>query len=148
MKALLQRVKKASVSIEGQVHAKIEKGLLIFVGVEKGDTIDDVEWLTNKIQNLRVFEDEYGKMNKSIKDVNGEILVVSQFTLAGSCKKGTRPSFDNAALPEEAKKLYEMFAEKLRKANIPVKTGVFAAMMDIELLNYGPVTFMLEHISS
>ena len=143
MKVVLQRVKRASVTIEGKLYSEINKGFLIFLGVEKDDVIQSAQWLAEKILKLRVFEDENGKMNRSILDENGEILVVSQFTLAGNCKKGTRPSFDNAELPQKAKKLYEDFCEILSD-KIIVKTGVFGAMMDVSLINDGPVTFILE----
>lgn len=144
MKGLIQRVKKSSVTIEGKLFSQIDHGLLILLGVEKGDEKENAEKLAEKICKLRIFEDEQGKMNKSIIDVEGEILVVSQFTLAGDCKKGTRPSFDKAELPQKANELYEYFTEQIRQKNIPTKTGVFGAMMDVELINDGPVTFMVE----
>lgn len=144
MKALIQRVKKASVTIDNQLYSSINKGILVFLGVEKSDEKENAEKLVQKISVLRIFEDENEKMNLSVKDVNGEILVVSQFTLCGDCKKGTRPSFDNAAAPEKAVDLYEYFIKCMEEANIPVKTGKFRAMMDIELINDGPVTFFLE----
>ena len=144
MKALIQRVKQASVKINGEIYSSISFGFLIFLGIEKNDTIDNAQKLADKISKLRIFEDENEKMNKSIIDVKGEILIVSQFTLAGNCKKGTRPSFDNAAPPSEAKKLYEEFINIVKNYNIPVQTGVFQAMMDVSLVNDGPVTFMLE----
>ena len=144
MKAVLQRVKHASVTIDGNLYSKIGHGLLVLFCVEKGDTIESLEWMCRKILALRVFEDENDKMNLSVTDVKGEILAVSQFTLAGSCKKGTRPSFDNAEHPVRAKEMYEKFCNELAKSGIPVKTGVFAAMMDVELCNDGPVTIILE----
>ncbi len=144
MKALIQRVKEASVTIDGELYSKIGHGILIFLGVEKSDTEENSEKLSQKISSLRIFEDENEKMNLSIKDVNGEILVVSQFTLCGDCKKGTRPSFDNAAPPERAAELYEDFVTKLQAMNFVVKTGKFRAMMDVSLINDGPVTFMVE----
>ncbi len=144
MKALIQRVKEASVTIDGELYSKIGHGILIFLGVEKSDTEENSEKLSQKISSLRIFEDENEKMNLSIRDVNGEILVVSQFTLCGDCKKGTRPSFDNAAPPEKAAELYEDFVTKLRGMNFVVKTGKFRAMMDVSLINDGPVTFMVE----
>lgn len=146
MKVVLQRVKNSSVTIDGQLYSEIGKGLMLLFGVEKGDTIENAKWLADKILKLRVFEDENDKMNYSIVDVGGEILVVSQFTLAGNCKKGTRPSFDNAEQPQIAKKLYEDFCEILSQT-VPVKTGVFGAMMDVSLVNAGPVTFVLEKSS-
>lgn len=144
MKGLIQRVKRASVTIDGKVYSKINQGILILLGVEKGDNEQNADKLADKLCKLRIFEDEDGKMNKSILDVNGEILIVSQFTLAGDCKKGTRPSFDKAELPRRANELYEYFVDLIKQKNIPVGTGVFGAMMDVELVNDGPVTFMLE----
>lgn len=144
MKALIQRVKRASVTIGGNLYSQIGGGLLVFLGVEKSDTELNAEKLADKIIHLRIFEDDCEKMNKSVLDVNGEILVVSQFTLCGDCKKGTRPSFDNAAEPGMANNLYEFFVGKIKNSNISVKTGKFRAMMDVELINDGPVTFMIE----
>lgn len=144
MKALIQRVKQASVTIDGELYSSINSGMLIFLGVEKTDEGVNSEKLAEKLINLRIFEDNEGKMNKSILDVKGEILVVSQFTLAGDCKKGTRPSFDKAAPPDRANKLYEYFVEKISQYGLIVKTGKFQAMMDVSLINDGPVTFMVE----
>lgn len=144
MKALIQRVKRASVTIEGELFSAINSGILVFLGVEKGDEKDNAEKLAQKIVNLRIFEDENEKMNLSLKDVKGEMLVVSQFTLCGDCKKGTRPSFDKAANPDLAVDLYEYFIKCIEDNNIPVKTGKFRAMMDVELINDGPVTFWVE----
>lgn len=144
MKALIQRVKSASVTIDGELYSKIGKGLLVFLGVEKEDTVENCEKLSQKVLNLRIFEDENDKMNLSVNDVKGEILVVSQFTLCGDCKKGTRPSFDKAAHPDIAVKLYEDFVEKIRASGLKTETGKFRAMMDVELINDGPVTFMVE----
>ena len=144
MKALIQRVKRASVTIEGELFSAINSGILVFLGVEKGDEKENAEKLAQKIVNLRIFEDENEKMNLSLKDVKGEMLVVSQFTLCGDCKKGTRPSFDKAANPDLAVDLYEYFIKCIEDNNIPVKTGKFRAMMDVELINDGPVTFWLE----
>lgn len=144
MKALIQRVKRASVTIDGELYSKIGKGLLVFLGVEKEDTVENCEKLSQKVLNLRIFEDENDKMNLSVNDVKGEILVVSQFTLCGDCKKGTRPSFDKAAHPDIAVKLYEDFVEKIRSSGLKTETGKFRAMMDVELINDGPVTFMVE----
>ena len=144
MKALIQRVKQATVTINNEIYSSIGFGILALICVEKGDTIDNANKMADKLSKLRIFEDENEKMNKSITDVQGEMLIVSQFTLAGDCKKGTRPSFDKAAPPDEAKKLYEDFVSIMKSKNIPVKTGQFQAMMDISLINNGPVTFMLE----
>lgn len=144
MKVLLQRVKRASVTIDEKLFSSINHGILALVGIEKGDTIEQVNKLADKIFKLRIFEDENGKMNRSILDVKGEMLVVSQFTLCGDCKKGTRPSFDRSALPDIANSLYEEFIEKIKNYGIKTGTGKFGAMMDVELINDGPVTFMLE----
>lgn len=144
MKALIQRVKRASVSIEGKLYSSISSGLLVFLGVEKDDEKVNAEKLAQKVINLRVFEDENDKMNLSLKDVKGEMLVVSQFTLCGDCKKGTRPSFDKAASPQKAVDLYEYFIKCLKEDNIPVQTGKFRTMMDVELINDGPVTLWVE----
>ena len=144
MKALIQRVKRASVTIENELYSSICAGLLVFVGVEKEDEKINAEKLADKIVNLRIFEDENDKMNLSVKDVKGEILVVSQFTLCGNCKKGTRPSFDNSAPLDKAVELYEYFVEQAKLSGLNVKTGKFRAMMDVELINDGPVTFWVE----
>ena len=144
MKVLIQRVKKASVTIDKELVSSIEKGILAFVGIEKGDTIDEVQKAAKKIVNLRIFPDEQDKMNKSLLDVKGEMLIVSQFTLCGDCKKGTRPSFDKSAPPIVANELYEKFIQEVSAYNIKTGTGRFAAMMDVSLINDGPVTFMLE----
>lgn len=144
MKALIQRVKQASVTIEGKIYSSIGFGMLIFLGVEKEDNYENAQKLSEKLINLRIFEDKEGKMNKSLLDVKGEILVVSQFTLAGDCKKGTRPSFDKAAPPDEANKLYEDFVKLISSYGLTVKTGEFQAMMDVSLINDGPVTFLIE----
>lgn len=144
MKALIQRVKSASVTIDGKLYSQIGAGMLVLLGVEKGDTQDNAVKLADKLSKLRIYEDENEKMNLSILDVKGEMLVVSQFTLCGDCKKGTRPSFDKSAPPQIANELYEFFAKQISNLNIPCKTGKFAAMMDVELINDGPVTFMVE----
>ena len=144
MKALIQRVKRASVTIDNELYSSIGAGLLVFVGVEKEDEKINAEKLAEKISNLRIFEDENDKMNLSVKDVKGEILVVSQFTLCGNCKKGTRPSFDNSAPLDKAIELYEYFVEQVKLSGLNVQTGKFRAMMDVELINDGPVTFWIE----
>lgn len=143
MKAVIQRVKRASVTINNELYSKVNQGILVLYGVEKDDIKENADKIADKISKLRIFEDENGKMNKSIIDISGEVLVVSQFTLAGNCSKGTRPSFDKAEAPEKAKEMYEYFVSKLEEKNLPVKTGVFGAMMDVELINDGPVTFIL-----
>lgn len=145
MKALIQRVKKASVNINGEEYSAIEQGILVFVGVEKSDEKINAEKLAEKILKLRIFEDENEKMNLSIQDVKGEILVVSQFTLCADCKKGTRPSFDNSAPLDKAIELYEYFAEQIKQSGLKTKTGKFRAHMEINLINDGPVTFMIEN---
>lgn len=144
MKALIQRVKSASVTIDGLLYSKIGQGLLVFLGVEKGDDKLNAEKLADKLLKLRIFEDENEKMNHSILDIEGEMLIVSQFTLCGDCKKGTRPSFDKSAPPQIANELYEYFISQVKSFNIPVQTGKFGSMMDVELINDGPVTFMVE----
>lgn len=144
MIALIQRVKSSSVTIDGEIYSQIRKGILVLLGVEKGDLKENADKIADKISKLRIFEDENNKMNKSIIDVQGEVLVVSQFTLAGNCSKGTRPSFDAAELPDKANAMYEYFIAQLKSKNLPVKTGVFGAMMDVALINDGPVTFILK----
>lgn len=143
MKAVLQRVKHASVRINNELYSKIDRGILVLYGVEKGDTPDKMEWMAKKIASLRIFEDINGKMNLSCADISGEILVVSQFTLAADCAKGTRPGFDKAEKPQQAKIMYENFIKEIQKNNLTVKSGKFGATMDIALLNDGPVTIIL-----
>ena len=144
MKVLIQRVKRASVTIDNKLYSKIDKGILALVGIEKSDTIEQVQKMAKKLSGLRIFPDENEKMNRSILDIHGEMLIVSQFTLCGDCKKGTRPSFDKSAAPNIANKLYEDFVKEIQNYGIKTETGVFGAMMDVELINDGPVTFMLE----
>ena len=144
MKVLIQRVKRASVTIENELYSSINKGILALVGIEKGDTQEQVEKAAKKIANLRIFPDENDKMNLSLIDIQGEMLIVSQFTLCGDCKKGTRPSFERSAPPDIANQLYENFVKEIQSYNIKTQTGKFAAMMDVELINDGPVTFMIE----
>lgn len=144
MKALIQRVKSASVTIENELYSSIGAGILIFVGVTKLDTKENAQRLAQKILSLRIFEDENGKMNKSVMDEKLELLAVSQFTLCGDCKKGTRPSFDEAAQPQYAIELYDCFVSCLRESGLNVATGKFQAMMDVALVNDGPVTFWVE----
>lgn len=144
MKILVQKVLNASVTVNGQKVSKIKNGLLLFVGVEKGDSESQADYLAKKTANLRIFEDENNKMNLSIMDVKGEILAVSQFTLAADLSRGNRPGFDGAARPEEAKPLYEYFVKQLENYGISVQTGIFQADMKVELLNDGPCTFILQ----
>ena len=143
MRAVVQRVSHAQVKVDDKVVGKIEKGYLVLLGVKEGDTTKEADFLANKVVNLRVFEDENDKMNLSIKDVGGEILIVSQFTLYGDASHGNRPSFTEAARPEEANSLYEYFCEKVGQ-EVHVEKGVFQAEMKVELLNDGPVTILLE----
>jgi D-aminoacyl-tRNA deacylase len=144
LKLVLQRVLSASVCVEGKEIARIEKGLLILFGAEKGDVISRADFLAEKTVNLRIFADDAGKMNLSCKDICGEILVVSQFTLAGDCSKGRRPGFDRAARPEDAETLYLRYIEAITETGCKVATGQFAADMKVELVNNGPVTFILD----
>lgn len=143
MKLVIQRVTHASVTIENKLFSSIQKGALVLFGVEKDDSEDMLDYYAQKLLKLRIFEDENGKMNKSLLDIKGEILVVSQFTLCADCKKGTRPSFDNAKEPKSAKEYYEKFVQILKTSGLNVQTGVFAAHMDVELVNNGPVTIIL-----
>lgn len=144
MKILVQKVLNASVTVNKQLVSQINQGFLLFIGVEKGDTQTQADFLAKKIANLRIFEDENNKMNLSIQDVKGEILAVSQFTLAADLSRGNRPGFDSAARPEEAKLLYEYFVAQLQTYNLPVQTGIFQADMKVALTNDGPSTFILE----
>lgn len=144
MIAVVQRVKEAEVSISGKSSGRIGTGLCILLGVAKGDGRADADYLTEKISGLRIFGDARGRMQHSLKDVSGEALVVSQFTLCGNWRKGRRPGFAGAAPPEDAERLYDYFCEKLREEKVPVETGEFAAMMQVSLVNDGPVTFVLD----
>ncbi len=145
MRALIQRVEYAKVDVEGKTVADISHGLLVFLGVGVRDTVEDVDWMVKKVPNLRIFEDEKGKMNRSLLEVNGEMLVVSQFTLYGDCKRGRRPSFSNAAPAEKAREFYELFCDEVEKMyRLEVKRGIFQAEMKVSLLNDGPVTLLVE----
>ncbi len=144
MKIVLQRVKQAAVEVNKQTVGRIDKGVCLLVGVEKGDTEEEALYLAQKITELRIFPDEEGKMNLSLLDLSGEVLAVSQFTLAASLKKGRRPSFDSAEDPEKAENLFRFFVNMIREKGVKVETGVFGALMDIHLINDGPVTFILE----
>lgn len=144
MKVLIQRVKGASVKIGGKMYSEINAGILALVGIEKGDTKEQVEKAARKVANLRIFPDENDKMNLSLIDVKGEMLIVSQFTLCGDCKKGTRPSFDKSAPPDIANELYELFIKEIQNYGIETGHGEFGAMMEVSLINDGPVTFMIE----
>lgn len=144
MKTVIQRVRSASVTVEGTLAGQIGQGILVLLGVEKGDTEAQADWLAEKIAGLRIFSDGDGKMNLAVRDVGGALLVVSQFTLAGNCAKGKRPSFDSAAPPAEGQRLYEYFVGAVRRLGLPVQTGIFQADMQVALVNDGPVTFILE----
>ena len=144
MRAVIQRVKSAQVSVDGRVSGKIGKGLLVFLGVGKGDGETDLSFLSSKIPGLRIFEDASGKFNLSLKETGGQILVVSQFTLYGDCRRGRRPSFTEAEEPTAAKHLYEQFISKLREQDVSVETGEFQAKMEVHLVNDGPVTLLLD----
>ena len=144
MRCVLQRVTRASVSVQGELVGKIQHGLLVLLGVGEGDTAADAHQLVDKICELRLFDDDQGKMNLSVQDVRGSILVVSQFTLYGDCRKGRRPSYIHAALPEVAEELYDTFIGAVGVKGIPVATGKFRANMQVELVNDGPVTLLLD----
>lgn len=144
MKLVVQRVKNASVTVDNNVVGKIEQGFLVLLGVGPEDTKETANYLVQKLIKLRVFEDENGKMNLALKDINGKLLIVSQFTLYADCEKGNRPSFINAAKPDKANELYEYFIEKCKEENVAVEHGIFGADMKVELLNDGPVTIILE----
>lgn len=148
MKAVLQRVSKASVTVDGNIVGAVDRGLMILVGVEQGDNERDSAFLARKAAEMRIFPDEEGKMNRSLTDVGGQALVISQFTLIADWKKGRRPSFIKAAPPEEGNRLYEHFMQELRGLGVHVEKGVFGAHMDVMLVNDGPVTILLEYQSA
>jgi len=144
LRAVVQRVHRASVTVDGKLVGRIDRGLLVYLGVGKNDTEKDVDWMCEKIANLRIFEDENGKMNLSLLQVDGELLVISQFTLYGDCRRGRRPSFDEAAPAELGERMYELFIEKMRQQLRKVEKGVFGAHMEVESINDGPVTILLD----
>ena len=144
MRLVVQRVKKASVEVDKKIVGKIDNGFLVLIGIKKGDTKEQADYLVKRLCNLRIFTDENDKMNLSLKEVNGKLLIVSQFTLYGDCTQGNRPSFIEAERPEEAIPLYEYFCEQCKLNNIEVQKGIFGADMKVELLNDGPVTILLE----
>ena len=144
MRAVIQRIKESSVKTENQIIGRTGFGLLVLLGVANGDSSSDADYLANKITNLRIFEDDKGKMNRSLLELGGEMMVVSQFTLLGDCRKGRRPSFMQAAEPNLATELYEYFVNRVRGLGIAVRTGRFGAMMEVALINDGPVTLILE----
>ncbi len=144
MKVVVQRVSKSSVKVDGKIVGQIDHGLNILIGLAASDSEDQLRWMAEKCVNLRIFEDAEGKMNRSLLEIGGAILAISQFTLYGDCRKGRRPSFIDAAPPEIAEPLYQRFVELLREQGIPVQTGIFGAMMDVEIHNDGPVTLLIE----
>ena len=148
MRAVIQRVKSAEVLVEGRSTGKIGKGLLVFVGVARGDGEREISYMTSKIPDLRIFEDDAGKFNLSLREIGGEVLVVSQFTLYGDCRKGRRPSFVEAEEPVAARNLYERLVDRVRESGLPVQTGEFQAKMEVHLVNDGPVTILLDSAKS
>jgi D-aminoacyl-tRNA deacylase len=144
VKAVVQRVKEGQVRVDGRIVGEIGGGVVVLLGVEVGDDIPQADWMAEKIVNLRIFQDQEGKMNLALREVGGSMLAVSQFTLAGNCAKGRRPSFDTAAAPDEANRLYAYFMGKVWELGVPVQSGIFQADMQVSLINDGPVTFILE----
>ncbi|MEB3340660.1 D-aminoacyl-tRNA deacylase [Okeania sp.] len=147
MRVIIQRVNFSQVKVNGEIVGKIDKGLNLLVGIAKTDTETEIDWMVRKCLNIRLFPDPNSNNNrweKSVKDIDGELLIVSQFTLYGDCRKGRRPSFDNSASPEIAKQLYQLFVDKLKPSGLKVETGIFGAMMQVEIENDGPVTLLLE----
>jgi D-tyrosyl-tRNA(Tyr) deacylase len=144
MRAVLQRVSRASVRVSGSTRGEIGRGLVVLLGVRSDDSTTDLQWLSEKIVNLRIFEDLDGKMNRSLADIDGEMLIISQFTLYGDCRKGRRPGFSTAAPPETAEPMYERFIQDVKDKQIRVATGIFGAAMEVELVNDGPVTLLLD----
>lgn len=148
MRIVIQRVKQARVEVAGQVTGAIGPGLLVLLGIAKTDSERDAEYLVEKVLEIRIFPDDAGKMNRSIREAGGSLLIVSQFTLYGDCRKGRRPSFDLAASPAQAAGLYQHFVDAARKTGIPVETGVFQALMDVQLVNDGPVTLICDSVGT
>lgn len=144
MKAIIQRVKNSSVEVKGEIVGKIEKGLMLLIGVDESDENADADWLAKKILDVRVFSDDEGKMNHSVRDINGEILCISQFTLIADYKKGNRPSYIKAAKPDKAIPLFEYFKDELRKSGLKIESGIFGADMKVSLINDGPVTLVFD----
>jgi len=144
MRSVIQRVKKASVNVNGTSIGAISEGFLVLLGIQQTDSKKEIDWMAEKIANLRIFEDDKGKMNLSLLDVAGEMLIVSQFTLYGDCRKGRRPGYSSAALPDIAEPLYEAFIDRVKKMGIQTATGQFGAMMEVSLINDGPVTLLLD----
>lgn len=144
MKLVIQRVSEARVSVNGTTVGAIRTGLVVLVGISKSDTVKDSDYLADKVLGLRIFPDDAGKMNRNIAEAHGAILIISQFTLYGDCRRGRRPSFDGAATPDQALTLYNYFVDLIRKSQVPVETGTFQAMMEVSLVNQGPVTILIE----
>ena len=145
MRIVIQRVKNASVRVDGKVSGSIQHGLLLLVGIHESDTEEELDWCCRKIPKLRIFNDDEGKMNESLQDIRGEILVVSQFTLYGNMKKGTRPSFIEAAKPEKAEGMYNQMIKQLKETGLKIESGEFGAMMEVDFINDGPVTLVMDH---
>lgn len=144
MRAVIQRVRRASVRVNDMIQGEISHGIVVLLGIRGNDTITDLQWLAEKVVNLRIFEDQQGKMNRSLADIDGEMLIISQFTLYGDCRKGRRPGFSSAAPPEIAEPLYQQFIEEVKNRQVRVATGIFQATMEVELVNDGPVTLLLD----
>jgi D-tyrosyl-tRNA(Tyr) deacylase len=144
MRAVIQRVRRASVTINGTVHGEIGRGMVVLLGIHGNDRLTDLQWLAEKVVNLRIFDDQQGKMNLSLADIAGAMLIISQFTLYGDCRKGRRPGFSSAAAPDIAEPLYRRFIEEIKNKQVKVASGIFQAVMDVELVNEGPVTLLLD----
>ena len=146
MRLVIQRVTEARVAVSNSTTGSIRTGLLVFLGVSRTDTVEDADYLTGKLLGLRIFSDEDGKMNRNVREAGGSLLIVSQFTLYGDCRKGRRPSFDQAAPPDQAQDLYNYFVESAKRGPVPVETGVFQAMMEVYIVNDGPVTILIDSV--